>query len=153
MRILWGDTHIQSTQGSGWERTRPPRAGGHVWERKTCKSFGNLCPGNGPNTAAGTAGNVRNSGAVQMPITKGLIKFAICSAQRAFLSRALACKRLTKKGVCQREEAIALALSVNHRQPLKPQARSGDATARRRSPHAPDPIPACGRGAPFFFFF
>lgn len=63
-----------------------------------------------------------------MPITKGLIKFAICSAQRAFLSRALACKRLTKKGVCQREEAIALALSVNSFPSTAPQT----AGAKRR---------------------
>lgn len=88
-----------------------------------------------------------------MPITKGLIKFATCSARRAFLSRALACPRLTGKGVCQPKEAAARGLSVNSfplPRPLDPQARSGAATARRRSPHAPAPVPPAHAGPLFF---
>lgn len=88
-----------------------------------------------------------------MPITKGLIKFATCSARQAFLSRALARPRLTGKGVCQPKEAAARGLSVNSfppPRPLDPRARSGAATARRRSP-TPRPRSRLRTRGPFFF--
>lgn len=87
-----------------------------------------------------------------MPITKGLIKFATCSARRAFLSRALACPRLTGKGVCQPKEAAARGLSVKF--PAAPAPRSAGAKRRchRQAAlaHAPAPVPPADAGPLFF---